>query len=275
MSILSDFIPKDDFRFNENGTYRILKDEFAVDGKPYCKRCKEPRFFEGTKWGYPKFKTGCQCSCQASLDRENERLRFRQENERKFRENQRLSVLGKNINKTFDDYIVTQDNFEVVNKCKTYCKNASVALAKNVGFFIYGKSRVGKTLLTSCMCNELVKQGKTCLFTSIRKIVSEIEAGWNNQGLKEAEILRIIESVDFLFLDDFGAEFGGAEHSFIEKKTFAIIDTREKSGKPLLITSNFEVETLTSKLGIDERITRRINEMTKRKIMLCSVEGKE
>lgn len=272
MSILENFIPKDELRFNEDGTYIIRSDEFAVDGKPYCKRCKEPKFFEGATWGYPNFRTGCQCSCQVTLDREKESLKIRQENERRFRDNQRLSVLGKNIDKSFDDFIVNSNNKDVVDRCKAYCKNSDLGLARNVGFYIYGKSRAGKTLLTSCMCNELVKSGKTCLYTSVRKIVAEIEAGWSNQGVKEAEILRIVESVDFLFIDDFGAEFGRDERSFVEKKVFGVIDAREKSGKPIIITSNFTLDELKSRFNLDERIIRRLDEMTKRKIQLCGVD---
>lgn len=272
MSILENFIPKDDLRFNEDGTYRIRDTEFAIDGKPYCKKCKEPKFFEATKFGYPNFRVGCQCSCQATFDRKNEQLKIRQENERKFKENQRLSVLGKNLNKSFDDYIVNESNKDIVSRCKAYCKNSDLALERNVGFYIYGKSRVGKTLLTSCMCNELVRQGRTCLYTSIRKIVAEIEAGWSNQGVKEAEILRIVENVDFLFIDDFGAEFDGNERPFVEKKVFAVIDAREKSGKPIIITSNFTLGDLSTRFKLDERITKRIDEMAKRKIQLYGVD---
>lgn len=272
MGILEAFMPKDELRFNEDGSYRIRDDEFPMGGKPYCRKCGEPRFFEATKFGYPNFKVGCMCSCQTSVDRTNELLKIRQENERKFKEDQRLSVIGKNIDKTFDDYTVTDANKEIVRRFQAYCNNAEMALSKNVGFYLSGESRVGKTLLTSILCNELVKKGYKCLFTSISRLLAEIQSGWSGIGVKEPDILRKVESVDFLFLDDFGTELIGKERkvggTFEENKTFAIIDARSRSGKPLIITSNYSVEQLQTKYNIDERIVKRINEMATRKVVL-------
>ena len=272
MGILDSFKPNDELRFKDDGSYRIRDDEFVINGKPYCKKCGEPRFFEATKFGYPNFKVGCMCACQVRVDRENELLKIRQENERKFKEDQRLSVIGKNIDKTFDDYITDKENEDLVHRLQAYCKNSEMALSRNVGFYISGESRVGKTMLTSIMCNELVKKGYSCLFTSISRLLAEIQSGWSGIGVKEPEILRKVESVDFLFLDDFGTELIGKERkvggTFEENKTFAIIDARSRSGKPLIITSNYSIEQLQTKYNIDERIIKRINEMSTRKVVL-------
>ena len=80
---------------------------------------------------------------------------------------------------------------------------------------------------------------------------------------QETIFLKAVEDVDMLFLDDLGSEKVSDEWG--KEKIFAVIDTRYRAGKPILITTNLDIVELKDFLDFrkSNKILDRINQMTK------------
>ena len=243
-----------------NNLIKNQEDIHLVDGLPYCNICKEPRFYKRDEWILP-----AKCKCQTDkerLQKEKERI---EQAERNFREQQKLSAIGeKYLNASFENAIITNNNKEVYAKCKKYCELSNEMQLNNIGIYIYGDNSSGKTHLIACMCNSLVKQGKTCLFTSIPKILAKIQQSYSNKnGMSQEQIIEEISSTQFLFLDDLGKEFLVANPK-AEGVLLAILNARDTNGLPTIITSNYNIEQFAVKFGLDKAIIERLNVISTR-----------
>ena len=80
---------------------------------------------------------------------------------------------------------------------------------------------------------------------------------------QETTFLKAVEDVDMLFLDDLGSEKVSDEWG--KEKIFAVIDTRYRAGKPILITTNLDMVELKDFLEFrkSDKILDRINQATK------------
>lgn len=158
------------------------------------------------------------------------------------------------------------DNPEFNNayaRCKRYCTNAAVILQKNLGIYIYGDVGVGKTHLIACMANALMENNDrhyTVLFTSISSLIKRITSTFNNDAEEtEEEILKSLKLVDFLFIDDIGAE--NADSTFVKSKIYDLINLRYSVRKPVIFTSNKSILELLHS-GYEQRTIDRIKELS-------------
>jgi DNA replication protein DnaC len=83
----------------------------------------------------------------------------------------------------------------------------------------------------------------TVMMTSLPKIL-EIP-GWKDEGKSE-----VFCEPDLLVIDDFGVE-RGTEYSL--ERAYEVIDTRVRSGKPLIITTNLSVADVINEEAIGRR----------------------
>ena len=60
----------------------------------------------------------------------------------------------------------------------------------------------------------------------------------------EAEVLKKVSECDLLIIDDFGAE---KITDWVLEKVFLLIDTRYKTEKPLIITTNLEYRLVVTR----------------------------
>ena len=243
-----------------NNLIKNQENTHLVDGLPYCNICKEPRFYKRDELILP-----AKCKCQTDKERLQKEKEKIEQAERNFREQQKLSAIGeKYLNASFENAIITNNNKEVYDKCKKYCELSNEMQLNNIGIYIYGDNSSGKTHLIACMCNSLVKQGKTCLFTSIPKILAKIQQSYSNKnGMSQEQIIEEISSTQFLFLDDLGKEFLVANPK-AEGVLLAILNARDTNGLPTIITSNYNIEQFAVKFGLDKAIIERLNVISTR-----------
>ncbi|MGL5123264.1 MAG: ATP-binding protein [Fusobacteriaceae bacterium] len=135
---------------------------------------------------------------------------------------------------------------------------------KNIetGIIFYGNPGTGKTFASACISNFLMDKGKTVLALSLSSYLSKLKKEW---GEAEADILKHVKQCDLLVLDDFGSEH---KTDWAISKVFALIDTRYRTGKPMIITTNLDYQEnnnceITKNFSIDgkDRIKDRIKEM--------------
>src|SRR5699024_5852170 len=106
--------------------------------------------------------------------------------------------------------------------------------------FIQGKPGVGKTHLSYCISEFWKEQDKTSLFVDVPNLMNTIKSSYNrNSYFSEEELMRLINDVDLLVLDDVGAEYAkdndGLEN-WVSEQLIKIINFRE--GKRNVYTTN-------------------------------------
>ena len=254
---------------NEQNTY-------IKDGIKYCSICNEPL---ETIINHPftgeERKVNCVCQCKMNeLKREDEQRR-NYEKQREIEKLQKSSLLGDRYkNVTFENTITGENTmFDIAFKrCKNYCDVSSKVLEEGYGIYLFGDSGVGKTRLTACMVNELIKQQRPTLFTNFFEISQIIRGTFKNSTSTEIDMIEKISNIDFLFIDDLGTErfTKDGNDTWLQEKVFEILNKRYNNKKPTIFTSNYSLEQLVIERGLMEKTVDRILEMS---TAILKIEG--
>lgn len=97
---------------------------------------------------------------------------------------------------------------------------------------------MGKSFYAACICNAVTNKGFSSKFTSVSMIQGQIWDAENKNAVYDE-----LAGVDLLVLDDFGAE---RSTDFMAEIVFNVIDSRLRSGKPLVITTNLSCSELNN-----------------------------
>ena len=213
------------------------------DGMEYCTKCHEPLMlalhFTGAiaeQIGDTRYvPRNCDCMREmfAAEDAAREQEKLKSEiQQRKLHslesEKYRLSTFDKDDGR----------NPKIRRMCERYVTKRGEMIDGNYGLAFIGGNGGGKTFWASCIANALIEAGATVFMITLTKLIRKMNEDY---GEYRDSIMRKIRAVDFLILDDYGAERGT---EFSLEQAFEIIDTRYNAGKPLIITANLTEETL-------------------------------
>ncbi|MCL2274131.1 MAG: ATP-binding protein [Defluviitaleaceae bacterium] len=170
---------------------------------------------------------------------------------------------------TFKNWEHRPDNRDDYALGTKYCEMWADMYANNRGLMFHGRAGNGKTFLSFAIANAVDKQGKAVMAISISKLLAIIKDSFDKNGeLGEIDVLNTVRDACLLVLDDLGVEYKTA---WAYEKLYAIIDTRYRTAKPTIITTNYSLDALRENLAtIDlrtritdpsERIFSRITEM--------------
>ncbi len=135
-------------------------------------------------------------------------------------------------------------------------------------FFIHGICGVGKThLAVAIMRRAMIDNSKgayrvdTCVrgiydarFIPVTSLLLRIKAAFGQEAQEsESEIISRISDVGLLVLDDLGAEKAS---DWVLQTIYTIIDIRSREGRPIIITSNLDLDVIAKKLS--DRVSSRI-----------------
>lgn len=242
----------------------------AVDGMEYCTSCKEPLLlalhFSGKiteRLGNTRY-VPRNCECMRKMFEEEDAIYKKQRRDSEIREQRVKSLQSEKYrSSTFDK---DDGRAPAIRKtCERYVSKRGEMIDGNYGLAFVGGNGGGKTFWASCIANALIDAGSTVLMTTLTKLIRDINADY---GEWRENIMRKIRMVDFLILDDYGAERGT---EFSLEQAFEIIDTRYNAGKPLIITANLTEEILKNPPNINyARSYSRVIEMCP---ALIRVEG--
>jgi DNA replication protein DnaC len=141
---------------------------------------------------------------------------------------------------------------------------------KPQGFYLWGGTGSGKSLLACVILNELIfRYNVKCKYAKVNKdFLNAIRNTYSKDGdneLTERSIEQEFLSADVLVLDDFGVQ---KDSDFNNMKLYDMIDSRYEAEKITLITSNSPLIDWRDKgLG---RIYSRLCEMTKEIQLKCT-----
>lgn len=223
--------------------------DFRKDGILYCGKCKEPK--ERIKIMSGKdtiIKHNCACE-RAEVEK--------YEREKREEEIQLMIYALRKMGMTDTAYY--KHKFEADNGlnpntttiCKNYVDCFDIMKENNIGMVFYGGVGTGKTFFACCIANAMFEKGRYAMVTNFPKILNKIFED-------KQKAIDELQKPDLLIIDDFGVE-RGTEYSL--EQMFAVIDTRLRSGRPMIITTNISLSDIEDAKTIElKRIYDRVLE---------------
>lgn len=238
-----------------------------------CKYCKKP-YVENKSLGMlkeiltpkqlEKIKMIPDCNCleekeqEKMIQEERELAKIRIKNKvNKFKS---ISVVDSKFEEAnFDNADMTDEH---MGPCLRYAKKLVIE-PTSIGMLLYGRTGNGKTFASACIGNHLMNAGKTVLALSLSNYLTKLREFKQED---EARILKGVADCDLLIIDDMGSE---NITPWVLEKIFVLIDTRYRSKKPMIISTNLNFSKnekeceLTKAFSMDgkDRITDRVKEM--------------
>ena len=141
----------------------------------------------------------------------------------------------------------------------------------SLGLLLWGDVETGKSFLAGCIGNELLNRGVWVLMTNFSRLLNrltDLQMGDRNGFIDS------LNTFDLLILDDLGIE---RNSEFAKEQTFSIIDSRYRSGLPMIVTTNLSLLELRNpgdlwRKRIFDRVLERcipvcVNDQNIRKIL--------
>ena len=226
-----------------------ISDDYFLP-KYECKICKDTGYI--TKNSQTEM---CPCLKQKLFDMEYNKSNIYNLKNQNF-ENFALNLYSDDINpEKYKSKISPRENIILIKGiCLSFIENFDDPNEKNLLFT--GNTGLGKTFLSSCIANELIKKGKTILYqTAPVMLDTVIDYRFNKQNCSP-DIYYNILNADLLIIDDLGTE---AMNNIKFTELFNIINTRllnQNKTTKTIISTNLSLQNLFS--NYDERIVSRI-----------------
>ena len=145
-------------------------------------------------------------------------------------------------------------NPELTLAMKRYVENFREFRAKGKGLLLWGGVGTGKTFMSACVVNALVKQNIPCLMTSFSRLINRLQSSFEHRQ----EYIDDLDRYKLLVIDDLGVERGS---DYMLEQVYNIIDSRYRAGLPLIVTTNLSIAEIKRPKDIRlDRIYSRILE---------------
>lgn len=228
---------------------KLNMDETQLKPNFECKICNDTGF---TTQNYQTVM--CACLKQKLLNIEYNKCNISNLDKENF-SNFNFNLYSNEINKEkYNSNISPKENIKIIKQlCENFINDFDNPNSKNLLFT--GNTGLGKTFLSNCIANELLKSGKTVLYqTAPVMLDSIIDYRFGKKNIQN--ICDYIYSVDLLIIDDLGTE---TINSMKFTELFNIINTRllNSSNKvtKTIISTNLNMKNLYQ--TYDERIVSR------------------
>ncbi len=130
------------------------------------------------------------------------------------------------------------------------------------GLMISGPVGSGKSYLLGCIANAALEKGTRVKYMVYSHLLEELRHSFDQQSdINYRDMIRETQEVPLLLIDDLGTENSS---EFTASTLYSIIDHRYREEKPLVISTNLDIDGLQNKFSLmGERISQRILEMCK------------
>ena len=221
------------------------------DGIIYCGVCHTPK---QKRWDSPPFNGKLMptlCACEQKRRAEADAI-----NE----ERKHLNTVDTLRKACFTDPVMRTWTFEncqcpQMEQAKRYVTHWEENCRKNIGLLLWGGVGTGKSYLAGCIANALIEQEVPVQMTNFGLILNDLMDRRDGRN----EYIQQLCRYPLLILDDFGME---RDTAFALEQMFVLIDSRYRSRKPLIITTNLELGQIQEPVDLDRsRIYSRVLEM--------------
>lgn len=203
--------------------------------------------------GVMRVRQNCRC--------ERERLEAEEKTRREREFQARMERLRRDgiTDPAYLKYTFGQDdrrNPEVSDVCLKYVQNWDEMKADNIGILFYGDVGTGKSFLACCIANALLGRLVSVSVTNFPRILNTLQGTFDDERQKRIDRLQ---QYSLLVIDDLGVE---RDTAFSVEQVYNVIDTRARSGKPLIVTTNLSMKDLQNPPTLaHSRIYDRVLEM--------------
>ncbi len=206
------------------------------DGLLYCGKCHTPKeaYFSkehASVFGRDRHPSECEC-------RKAERIK-REEYEKRQKHLQTVEYLKHKgfIDQAMRNWTFANDNgrCEQMKMAHRYVDNWEHIKDGNYGLLLWGNVGRGKSYFAGCIANALMEQEVSVHMTNFPLIINDLSAKFEGRN----EYIARICSFALLIIDDLGVE-RGTEYGL--EQVYNVIDSRNRSNKPLIITTNLTLQ---------------------------------
>lgn len=209
----------------------------------HCSKCKDTGFIGSEK---------CSCFEQKLID-----ILYHQSNLRDLVKKENFSTFQLNYYSdkgSEDKKLSPRDNIlHILSLSHDFIDTFDTEPGKNL--FVYGHAGVGKTFLTNCIANELLKKGKSVIYLTAYQFFHQLEKYTFHREKEDADPLPFLLNCDLLIIDDLGTELNNA---FINSQLFLSINERMIGSKSTIISTNLSLEQINRTYS--QRVFSRIIE---------------
>ena len=249
---------------------QILKPSIDKNDYIECEYCKNKLYRKTIDWNLYGTKRVMKldyerCNCKDAqkywneydmkklqMFEEEKKLRKMQEFANKVDKIIKNSKMSKrNLNYKFDNFEVNSNNKKVYQSLKNYNEKL-VNEVERKGLILVGNNGVGKTHLACSIANELIKNGIPIIYGTLINLLAELKNTYDvYNNISEMKIIKLYEKVDLLIIDDLGKE---KPSEWGLEKLFTIINSRYENNLPVIITTNYNQNSLIDRLSINGEI---------------------
>ncbi len=213
------------------------QDYTGEDGLLYCSKCYKAKeaYFSGGMKLFGRDRHPAECDCQRAARKEREAAEKRRKH---------LDAVEELKRRGFADPAMRKWNFEGDNgrnpqtaAARSYVERWEEMKEGNYGLLLWGKVGTGKSYLAGCIANALMEQEVSVCMTNFALILNDLAATFEGRNEYISRLCRY----PLLIIDDFGME-RGTEYGL--EQVYNVIDSRYRSGKPLIVTTNLTLHEL-------------------------------
>lgn len=210
----------------------------------YCTKCHTPRQGRYTLQGRV-FMPPIRCKCQQEIYDQEEARRKLSERQAEIKRMKASGLQDKSLyDYTFEKDAGINPEMHLAHK---YVENWDDMKARSSGLLLWGDVGTGKSFFAGCIANALLEKGVPVLMTNFSRILNTLS------GMHFEDRNQFIDSLNrysLLIIDDLGIE---RNSEFALEQVFNVIDSRYRSKKPLIVTTNLTLTELNSAPDVAHR----------------------